>query len=162
MTRRVLVTIAAMAMTVGSAIPALAAPEPPPPPEPHGWTVTPSESGPFNNTNPCTGEPSAHSISRLTYTKDHTNGVTSRLYHYVTTSDGWSTNGWVRGRTYTEISPGGGYVQTTVYNVPLYENDGPRVMFGRTTRTVVVRADGTEIVNNVSSFELRCAGSPQT
>lgn len=148
-------------MAVGGAIPAFAAPEPPPAPTSLGWTATLSESGPFNNTNPCTGEESNHSVHRLTYTKEHTGGVTSRLYHYVTTSDGWSSNGWVRGRTFTEISPGGGYIQTTVYSVPLYEDDGPGVMFGRTSRTVVVLADGTEVVSNVSPFELSCAG-PQS
>lgn len=160
--KKLLALMAVMMMAVGGAIPASAAPEPPPPPAPHGWTVNPSESGPFDNINPCTGEENMLTfVSRLTYTKEHTGGVTERLYHFITTSDGWSTNGWVRGRTFTEIRPGGGYIRTTVYSVPLFEEDGRGVMFGRQSWTIVVLADGTEVVNNESPFELSCAGNPQ-
>jgi hypothetical protein len=34
-------------------------------------------------------------------------------------------------------------------------------MFGRTSRTIVVLADATEIVTNVSPFELSCAGNSE-
>jgi hypothetical protein len=153
------ITLAVVAAFLTSlAVPASASPEPPP--VPNGWTSIEVSFSFKDVTNPCTGETgTTQNQDRMNMIKSHNNGGTTwRRYVNETTSDGWSSNGWVHSETVTRIFPGpDGVINMRKLVIPLYEDGGNGVMFAiHTQRFIMV---GNQSVEINSGFELRCASS---
>jgi len=156
-TRSLLVATVTILLTIVLVTPAFGANSPPPAPD--NWTGFSLDLTFHNQTNPCTGEEgTTHYQSRVNHIMTHADGGTTwRRYVNETTSDGWSTKGWIHSETVTRIFPDGGVINMRELVIPLYENEGNRVMFARHTQRYI--DVGGEIIADNSGFELWCAGN---